>query len=306
MNKNDNKRKKYNKKASLKFKEFKVKEHCLLLDFLLSKYPSLSRNNVKHLLSGRYVSVSGAIVTQFNLELNKEDVVVVFDHPIRQAIRPSRLPVIYEDEEIIVIDKPAGLLSVENDKEKRATAFRLVNDYLQAKDKHNRIYVTHRLDEDTSGILLFSKNSRIKDALQKDWSTLVKKRGYYALVEGTFKEKSGSIVNYLKENKLNLMYITDDKFHGKKCITNYQVIRENESYSLLDVNIETGRKNQIRVQLGHLNHYVVGDDKYGNPSNPINRLGLHAYELDIVHPFTHKLMKFRSKMPKEFLTLFKR
>ncbi len=306
MNKNEKKRQKLKKKAPLKFKEFKVKDKCFLLEFLISKYPSLSRNNVKHLLSGRYVSVGGAIVTQFNLELNKEDVVVVFDSPLRQSKKPSRLPIIYEDDEIIVIDKPAGLLSVDNDKEKRATAFRLVNDYLQAKDKHSRIYVTHRLDEDTSGILLFSKNNKIKEALQKDWSTLVKKRGYYALVEGTFKEKSGTLINYLKENKLNLMYISDDKVHGKKCITNYQVIRENEAYSLLDVNIETGRKNQIRVQLGHLNHYVVGDDKYGNPSNPINRLGLHAYELDVIHPFSQRLMKFRSKMPKEFLSLFKK
>ena len=132
------------------------------------------------------------------------------------------------------------------------------------------------------------KNPEIRDLLQKSWADIVKSRRYYAVVEGVMERKEATLINYLKENSLNLMYVTKnakDK-DAKKCITNYIVIASNEMYSLLDVNIETGRKNQIRVQLGNLGHYVLGDDKYGEPANPIKRLALHSYELSFVHPVT--------------------
>lgn len=303
MNKND-KKKNFRKTKPLTFKEFKVKETIGLLDFLYSKYPNLSRNNVKHLLTNRHVSIDGAIVTQFDTKLSKEDVVIVFDEPIRRTKAAPKLPVLYEDNDFLVIDKPSGLLSIQSDKEKRKTAFRMATEYVQSKDKKSRLYVVHRLDEDTSGVLVFAKNEELKNALQKNWQDIVMKRGYYAVVEGVMKEKSATYVDYLKENSLNLMYVTNDRKNGKKSITSYEVIRENDKYSLLDVSIDSGRKNQIRVQLGHRGHYVLGDDKYGEPENPLNRLALHAYELILINPLTKKQMKFRSKMPKEFLTLF--
>ena len=300
-----------NKKKSLKtgkvnpnsIKEFKVKEECELLDFLLQKYPQLSRNAVKSLLSNHQVSVDGAPVSQYNLKLAKEDVVIVSKRRISKKER-GHLPIIYEDDEFIVINKPSGLLSVASDTEKSRTAYRMVNDYMQQKDRHQRIYVVHRLDEDTSGVLMFAKNPKIRDILQKNWQDIVTSRGYYAIVEGELENKSGTLVNYLKENSLNLVYVSNDKVNGKKAVTNYKVIKSNKMYSLLDINIDSGRKNQIRVQLGHMGHFVIGDDKYGEPSDPLKRLGLHAYELAFKHPIQGKLYHFKAPMPQEFESLF--
>ena len=190
--------------------------------------------------------------------------------------------------------------SIASDNEKSSTAYRMLSDYVQQKDKHNRIFVVHRLDEDTSGVLMVAKNVKIQQALQNNWNDIVKKRGYYAIVEGEMEKKSDTIKSYLKKNSQNLMYSSKKAGDGQLAITHYKVIKSNGTYSLLDVNIDTGRKNQIRVHLGEKGHYIIGDDKYGKPANPIKRLGLHAYELDLIHPLTGKLMKFTSPMPKEF------
>lgn len=304
MNKNDKKKEIHKGKVNPNsIKEFKVKEECELLNFLFEKFPSLSRNAVKSILSGHYVAVNGAPVSQYNLKLSKDDVVIVSKQRISRKTRRD-LPIIFENEEFIVINKPSGLLSVPSDNEKGRTAYRMVNDYVQQKDKHNRVYVVHRLDEDTSGVLMFAKNPKIKDILQKEWNEIVLARGYYAVVEGKMDKLEDTYTDYLKENSLNLMYVTKDTKTGKKCVTQYKVLKYNKNYSLLDVNIDTGRKNQIRVQLGHRGHHVIGDDKYGEPADPLKRLGLHAYKLKFVHPVTKKIYEFKVEMPKEFLNLF--
>ena len=304
MNKNDKKRQVHQGKVNPNsIKEFKVHDECELLEFLFAKFPKLSRNAVKSILSGHYVSVNGAPVSQYNLKLSKDDVVIVSKQRISKKNRQD-LPIIFENEELIVINKPSGLLTIPSDNEKGRTAYRMVNDYVQQKDKHSRIFVVHRLDEDTSGVLMFAKNAKIKDILQKEWNDIVLERGYYAVVEGTMPKKKDTLINFLKENSLNLMYVTNDKTNGKKCVTKYKVMKSNKIYSLLDVDIETGRKNQIRVQLGHIGHHVIGDDKYGEPTDPLKRLGLHAYKLKLVHPITKKIMEFKTEMPKEFENLF--
>lgn len=304
MNKNDKKKQIHKGKVNPNsIKEFKVHEECELLQFLFTKFSNLSKNAVKSILSGHYVAVNGAPVTQFNLKLAKDDVVIVSKQRIAKKTRKD-LPIIFENDELIAINKPSGLLSVASDTEKGRTAYRIVNDYMQQKDKHNRIYVVHRLDEDTSGVLVFAKNPKIRDILQKNWNDIVLARGYYAIVEGVMQPKEAKLVDYLRENSLNLMYVTNDKVNGKKCITNYKTIVSNKNYSLLDVDIETGRKNQIRVQLGHRGHYIIGDDKYGEPSDPLKRLGLHAYKLKFIHPVTKKLMEFVAPMPDEFKKMF--
>ena len=306
MNKNDRKKEIHNGKVNPNsIKEFKVHEDCELLEFLLSKYPKLSRNAVKSLLSNHQVSVDGAPVSQYNLQLTKEDTVIVSKMRITKKVR-NNLPIIFENDELVVINKPSGLLSIASDREKGRTAYRMVSDYVQQKDKHNRIYVVHRLDEDTSGVLVFAKNPRIKEVLQKEWNDIVRKRGYFAIVEGNMEKDEDTFVDYLKENALNLMYVTNDRKNGKKCVTHYKVIKHNKNYSLLDVDIDSGRKNQIRVQLGHRGHYVVGDDKYGEPSNPLKRLGLHAYNLTFVHPISKKVYEFKAPMPEEFDKLFQK
>ena len=305
MNKNDKKTQEHRGKVNPNsIKEFKVHQECELLEFLFTRFPKLSRNAVKSILSGHYVAVNGAPVSQYNLRLSKDDVVIVSKQRISKKNRQD-LPIIFENEELIVINKPSGLLTIPNDKEKGRTAYRMVNDYVQQKDKHNRIFVVHRLDEDTSGVLVFAKKPKIKDILQKNWNDIVLERKYYAIVEGTMSKTEDTLVNYLAENSLNLMYVTNDRIKGKKCLTHYKVMESNKNYSLLDVNIDTGRKNQIRVQLGHIGHHVIGDDKYGEPSDPLRRLGLHAYKLKFIHPVTKKLMEFKTELPTEFVKLFK-
>ena len=286
-------------------KQFVIKEPCELLEFLLITFKDQSRNSVKSLLGSHRVSIDGAPVTQFNFKLYPGDTIIISNSPIRKKTR-SNLPIIYEDNDLIVINKPTKLLSVPSDNEKGSTAFRMVNDYLQQKDKHNRAFIVHRLDEDTSGVLMFAKNDKMAKALTDgdNWNNLTKKRGYYAIIEGQLDKKEGTITSYLKKNSQNLMYSSKKKGDGQYAVTHYKVMKENALYSLVDVNIDTGRKNQIRVHFGDLGHHIIGDDKYGEPSNPLKRLGLHAYELDIVNPLNGKLMKFKAPMPKEFEYLF--
>ena len=286
-------------------KQYPVNEPCELLDFLLKTFSSQSRNSVKSLLSSHRVSINGAPVTQFNFKLFPKDVVIITKNPIRRKLRHN-LPIIFENDELIVINKPSKLLSVPSDNEKGSTAFRMVNDYLQQKDKHNGAYIVHRIDEDTSGVLMFAKNEKIAHLLtdKDNWNQLVKKRGYYAVVEGAMEKDSGTVKSYLKKNAQNMMYSSKKPGDGQLAITHYKVMKRNENYTLLDVNIDSGRKNQIRVHMGDLGHYIIGDDKYGEPVNPIKRLGLHAYCLEIVHPISGKLMTFKAPMPKEFETLF--
>lgn len=285
-------------------KQFTVKEPCELLEFLFQVFPGQSRNSVKSLLGSHRVAIDGAPITQFNFKLFPGDTVIISNTAIRKKTR-SNLPILYEDNDLIVINKPTKLLSVPSDNEKGSTAFRMVNDYLQQKDKHNRAFIIHRLDEDTSGVLMFAKNDKMARALTDgdNWNNLVKKRGYFAIVEGNLEKKEGRVSSYLKKNAQNMMYSSKKKGDGQYAVTDYFVIKETKDYSLVDVDIKTGRKNQIRVHFGDLGHHIIGDDKYGEPANPIKRLGLHAYELDIIHPFNGKIMKFKAPMPKEFETL---
>ena len=284
-------------------REYKVTQECELLEFLLLTLKGQSRNSVKSLLTNHRVAVDGAPISQYNFKLYPGDIVIISKTPIHKKTR-SNLPIIFENEEMIVIDKPSGLLSIASDKEKGSTAYRMVTDYVQQKDKHNRIFVVHRLDEDTSGVLMFAKNANLQEALQNNWNDIVSKRGYYAIVEGHMEQKSGTVKSYLKKNSQNMMYSSKKAGDGQFAVTHYEVIQEIEGYSLLDVHIDSGRKNQIRVHLGDLGHNVIGDDKYGNPSNPIKRLGLHAYELELTHPITKKKLKFTAPVPKEFKSMF--
>ena len=300
---NNNKKRFPNKKVDKNsYREFVVNHECELLDFLFETHPGQSKNSVKSLLTNHHVTIEGSPVTQYNLKLFKGDTVIIYKQPVRKVVR-SKLPIIYEDDHIIVINKPSGLLSIASDNEKRSTAYRILSDYVQQKDKHNRVFVVHRLDEDTSGVLMIAKDKLTQEKYQDNWNDLVSKRGYYAIVDGILKEKQGTITSYLKKNSQNMMYSSKDK-SGQYSVTHYKVIKEKGEYSLLDVNIDSGRKNQIRVHLGDIGHHVVGDDKYGKPTNPIKRLGLHAYELDIKDPYTGKMFKFKAPIPKEFETLF--
>ena len=294
----------FQKTKKLDIKEFAVKKESELLSYLIDEL-HYSRNNAKNLLSHHLIAIDGAPISQFNFMIYPGDTLIIAKSPIRKKER-SKLPIIFEDEHIIAINKPFGLLSVASDKEKSSTAYRMVTDYVQSKDRHNRVFVVHRIDKETSGVLIFAKNEKLQKILQDNWNDLVKKRGYFAITEGQFEKKEDTIINYLKMNSLNLMYTASPKDpKAQKCITHYKVIKENKNYSLLDVDILTGRKNQIRVTFGSLGHFILGDDKYGEPENPIKRLCLHAYELDLINPITKKEYKLKTKIPEEFEKLMK-
>ena len=213
-------------------------------------------------------------------------------------MKKDRLDIIYEDKEIIVINKPTHLLTIGTEDEKFNTLYYKVSDYVKKKHKSNKVFIVHRLDKDTSGVLLFAKTQEVKDAFQEKWNELCKTREYVAIVEGNVKE-SGRIEQYLKETKTLLTYAVKDK-DGKLAITNYEPIKSSKSYSVVKINIETGRKNQIRVAMNSINHPIVGDKKYGSTKNPVRRVCLHASRLEIMHPLKNTLLTFEAKLPKEF------
>ncbi len=285
--------------------EYHVKESTPLLEYLLQKCTHLSRNNIKSLLTHRQILVNGVPITQYDFLLAKEDVVQISHAPIKKVKEKEKLKILYEDDELIAIHKPSGLLSVASDKEKEMTAYRQLMDYVRLKDPKGRIYVVHRIDKDTSGVLIVAKTEKIRDALQKRWNDLVKDRGYYAIIEGQLKEKEGTIHSFLRKATTNLMYSSKNPKDGKSSITHYKVLKETPQYSLLDVHIDTGRKNQIRVHMRDLGHPIIGDAMYGDSKvDPIHRLGLHAYCLEFRHPIKKKWMKFVDEMPEEFHHLF--
>lgn len=273
-----------------------VKENEILIEFLKKTFSNLSKNSVKSLLHNEKVFVNGNMTTKYNYELNVGDVV-----EIREKVAKN-IDIIYEDKDIIVINKPSGLLTVATEKEKNKTAYHLVMEYLKKKNKNNRIFIIHRLDKDTSGIIMFAKNERAKHLYQDNWNDIVKKRCYYAVIDGKMENKEGTIKSYLKENG-NMVYSVKDR-GGKLAITEYKVLKERKNISLLDINLKTGRKNQIRVHMKENKTPILGDLKYGEKSKLINRLALHAYKLGLINPVTKKLLIFEASMPNEIKTLF--
>ena len=295
---------------------FKVNRSDELLEFLLKKM-NTSRNNVKNLLSHHMVLVNGSPVSQYNLMLAKDDEVKITKKPQLSMPRvkndfknkkdkPKRvyLDIIYEDDDFIAINKPNGLLSVESDKE-RECAFSYVLEYMQENDPKSRPFVLHRIDKETSGVLVFAKNVKIHSMLKLNWNEYIKTREYFAMVEGTLKEKEGRITSYLKENQNNLVYSTQDP-SGALAVTDYKVKKENGQYSLLSVLIYTGRKNQIRVHMHDIGNPIVGDDKYGCTKNPLKRLGLHASRLEFLHPITKELISIKAPVPNIFYGPFEK
>lgn len=290
---------------------YKVNRSDELMEFLLRKC-NTSRNNVKSLLTRKQVLVNGSVVTQYNFPLAKDDEVKIAKESVNGAVkkapiavkkekRPS-IKILYETEEFLAIEKPAGLLSVESDKETEC-AFSYALEYLKGNGKTARPYILHRIDKETSGVLLFAKNPKIHSILKMHWNESVVTREYIAVAEGVLENKADTLVCYLKENKNNLVYVTQDPT-GQKAITHYEVIKESAQYSLLKVKIDTGRKNQIRAQLHALGHAIVGDDKYRGEKDPLKRLGLHASKLEFIHPITKEMITISCGAPKEFYQLF--
>lgn len=223
-----------------------------------------------------------------------------------KRFQPHGLSILYEDRDILVVDKINGLLTISTEKVRENTAYYLLNEYVRkgSPKSKNRVFIVHRLDRDTSGVIIFAKNENAKRYLQDEWQGFEKK--YYAVVQGTLREKEGVITSYLAENSVHRMYSVDDPEKGKLAKTGYKVIGESTKYSLLEIDLLTGRKNQIRVHFSEKGCPVVGDKKYGTKEKGIKRLTLHAASLTILHPYSKEKMTFRAKVPAYFETLVRR
>ncbi len=216
--------------------------------------------------------------------------------------KKGKMDILYEDKYIIIINKPAHLLTISTEKEKNRTLFSYVYDYLKKKNKNNKVFIVHRLDKDTSGIVMFAKDEKTKFYLQDNWDSF--KRNYVAIVEGKVKNKKGVLKSYLQETKTLYTYSVNDK-NGKLAITEYEKVLENNQYTMLSLNLKTGRKNQIRVQLSDMGNPIVGDKKYGAKKNPIRRMALVANTLEFIHPKTHEKIVIDIDIPSSFIQLFK-
>lgn len=270
-----------------------VKKEMILLDFLMIH---MSRKQAKLYLKYKQVYCNQTANITHDYLLKVGDVVEI------RKEQTSSLEILYEDHDCVIINKPSGLLSMSGGGEKEKTAYHAVSTYLKTKDKKARVFIVHRLDKDTSGILLFAKNEKMKNLLQNDWNELVIKRGYIAIVEGKVPNDKGTIKNYLDESKTQQVYIT--KKGGKLAITHYKVLKSNPKTSMLEVYLDTGRKNQIRVHMESIGHSIVGDKKYGATTNPIQRLGLHCHDFLFTHPIAKKQIHITCEAPSNFKQLF--
>lgn len=283
----------------MKKQTFIVTEKTELLPFLLKKIDR-GRNYVKGVLKRGQVLVDGKTETAYNAVLfPNQQVDVLKEAPISHQL--SGIDILYEDADLIVINKESGLLTIASKPhDKQRTAYRELTSYVKLNNPDARIYIVHRLDRDTSGVLVFAKNEQTKQILQSNWHDEVKERSYLALIEGKMEHKQDTITSWLKETKTHHVYVTPNKVGAKKAILHYTVLDRSSQYSLLKIDLDTGRKNQIRVQLASINHPVVGDKRYGAKGNPIGRLGLHAFGLSFKHPVTKKIMRFEAPMPRKF------
>lgn len=276
-----------------------VSESNTLLPFLFDLLKEQSKTSVKALLAHNQIAVNGIYTTQFDTPLEPGDEVFIsHDRSRRVTFNNPLLNIIWEDDFVIVVNKREGLLSVSTQKVHERTAFHILADYLKRKDPRNKLFILHRLDRDTSGLMMFAKTRAVQEKMQSNWNDMITERTYVAVVEGRPERDSDIITTQLKENAEARVYVVAEG--GKDAITRYRVLRSNGTYSLLELNLETGRKNQIRAQMEYIGHPIAGDFKYGAETSPAGRVMLHAQKLYFIHPETGEEMKFDTRIPDAF------
>lgn len=280
--------------------KYQVTEPMPLLEFLISVMPQRKRTAIKSLLAHNQVAVNGTPEKQFDTQLRPGQEVKVNLSREFNVFYNRRLKLVYEDDDIIVVNKGYGLLSMGNDKVKEGTAYTILRDYLKWQDPRNKLFIVHRLDRDTSGLMVFAKSIEAKENLQHNWNNMVLSRKYLAVVEGRPDPAEGIVKSYLAENSRYEVYSTDNPDEGQLAITRYRTLKSRNGYSLMEVELDTGRKNQIRVHMKDLGHPITGDRRYGAGSSPIHRMALHAQTLRFVHPITRKDMNFTTPTPISF------
>lgn len=269
-----------------------------LMEFLAAKMPDASRTKLKALLSKRVVYVDSVITTQYNFPLKPGMKVQISREKGRKEFNNKLLKIVYEDAYLIVVEKMQGLLSVNTERQKERTAYTILNEYVQRSGRQHRVYIVHRLDRDTSGLLMFAKDEKTQNTLRDNWHNIVTDRRYVAVVAGEMENNAGMVRSWLTDRKL-YVYSSPTDDGGKEAITHYRTIKRANGFSLVELMLETGRKNQIRVHMQDLGHPIIGDGRYA-----IGRLALHAFKLCFRHPVTGELMQFETPYPGEFKKLF--
>ena len=287
--------------GSPKERRVTVKESNTLLPFLLETLSEQSRTSIKGLLGHGQISVNGQVTRQFDTSLRPGDTVGIYYGKRREEWNNPLLKILWEDDDLIVVNKKEGLLSVSTAKVRERTAYHILSDYLKKSDPRNKIFVLHRLDRETSGLMMFAKTCAVQEKMQANWNEMITERTYVAVVEGRPEKDSDLLTTNLQENAEARVYVVAEG--GKEAITRYQVLRTNDKYTLLELNLETGRKNQIRAQMEYIGHPIAGDYKYGAETDPTGRLMLHAQRLYFIHPETGEEMRFDTRIPDSFKSL---
>lgn len=292
-------------RAAAKYTIYNVTEPDGLMAFLMKKMDGVSRTRVKALLSNRVVLVDNVIVTQFNHPLKPGMKVQISREKNKHEFRHPMLKIVYEDAYLIVVEKKEGLLSVATDHQKERTAQHILSEYVKRTHRNNRVFVVHRLDRETSGLMMYAKDEKTQHTLRDNWHDIVVDRRYVSIVMGDMERDQGQIRTWLTDRKL---YVSSSNYDdgGKLSITHYKTIKRANGFSMMELELETGRKNQIRVHMSELGHPVVGDQRYGCEIDPLGRLALHAFKLCFYHPVTGELMEFETPYPTSFRNLMLR
>ena len=293
-----------NQDPSSNYDIYVVEREQPLLEFLLEHVKSLSRSKVKMTLQGRGIMVEGKTVTQFDYPLKPGmEVAVSRSKKNAQTFRSRHLRIVYEDRWLVVVEKQPGILSMAAG-HSSLNVKAVLDDYFRHTRQQCTAHVVHRLDRDTSGLMVYAKDMQTEQIMEHNWHQMVYDRRYVAVVSGPMEKDSGTIRSYLKDNKAYITYSSPTDNGGKLAITHYFTLDRNKDFSLVEFKLETGRKNQIRVHSADIGHPVCGDTKYGNDDDPIGRLCLHAFLLCFYHPVTHQPMEFETSIPKPFTDLF--
>ena len=290
----------YKEDRIVKFKNESAEDKGLLL-FLEEKLPERSRTDVKSFLKNGRVKIGEEIVTRFDYPVVPGGEVAVNLSRAFIKLRHPRVELVYEDDDVIVVNKGYGLLSVDTpSKRKEETAYGIVREYLKKKNPSDKLYVVHRLDRDTSGLMMFAKNEESQEILRHNWNNFVLERLYVALLEGYVENDSGFVKSHLAENSQYKVFSVNNPDAGKLALTRYKVLSRGHGLSLVEFSLDTGRKNQIRVHASDMGHPIAGDRKYGGHTSSLNRLCLHARTLRFAHPVTKKDMNFELPLPPRF------
>ncbi|MBQ9666379.1 MAG: RluA family pseudouridine synthase [Bacteroidaceae bacterium] len=303
----------FDQKAANHYTTYVVKEPAELLPFLLTTISGISRTKAKEYLSQRMVYVNNQIVTQFNHPLQKGQIVQVASNRHKRTVASKMVKIVYEDAFLIVVEKKEGILTNSVPGDRRESVKTILDEYVKRQSKAFAVHTIHRLDKGTSGLLLFAKRRDIQKIFVDNWRDIVADRRYVAVVQGDMEQNSGTITSWLQDNKMFVTYSSPTDNGGKLAITHYRTLKRKNGFSLVELKLETGRKNQIRVHMQDIGHPIVGDYKYGYQASeePIvttkerPRIHLHAFRLAFRHPITGESLKFETPYPESFTALVK-